>query len=215
MARYLAQKLGDTLGQSVVVENQPGAAGNAAYLTVSKAPPDGYTLIYATSSLAINAVLKSKVGYDPVRDFAPVSAFVEVQNVLVVPASSPFRTVADLVAFAKQKPGELNYVSLGPGDAASLRRIVLGSRRHQGAAGALQAHHPGLYGPDGGPRPVLDRLDAEHAAARHVRKNPRARGREPQALRRLSGRADDDGGRSSGGEHILAGRVRRPARRAR
>jgi len=120
MARYLAQKLGDTLGQSVVVENQPGAAGNAAYLTVAKAPPDGYTLIYATSSLAINAVLKSKVGYDPVRDFAPVSTFVEVQNVLVVPANSPFRTVADLVAFAKQKPGELNYVSLGPGSTPHL-----------------------------------------------------------------------------------------------
>ena len=120
MARYLGQKLGDALGQSVVIENQPGAAGSAAYLTVAKAAPDGYTLSYATSSLAINAVLKSKVGYDPVRDFAPVSGFVEVQNVLIVPANSPFRSVADLVAFARQKPGELNYVSLGPGSTPHL-----------------------------------------------------------------------------------------------
>jgi tripartite-type tricarboxylate transporter receptor subunit TctC len=125
MARYLGQKLGDALGQSVVIENQPGAAGSAAYLTVAKAVPDGYTLSYATSSLAINAVLKSKVGYDPVRDFAPVSGFVEVQNVLIVPANSPFRSVADLVAFARQKPGELNYVSLGPGSTPHLSAELL------------------------------------------------------------------------------------------
>jgi tripartite-type tricarboxylate transporter receptor subunit TctC len=120
MARYLGQKLGEALGQPVVIENQPGAAGNAAYLTVAKAAPDGYTLGYVTSSLAINSVLRSKVGYDPVRDFAPVSAFVEVQNVLIVPASSALRSVADLVAFAKQKPGELNYVSLGTGSTPHL-----------------------------------------------------------------------------------------------
>ena len=70
-------------------------------------------------------MLKSKVGYDPVRDFAPVSGFVEVQNVLIVPASSPFRSVADLVAFAKQKPGELNYVSLGPGSTPHLSAELL------------------------------------------------------------------------------------------
>jgi tripartite-type tricarboxylate transporter receptor subunit TctC len=125
MARYLGQKLGGTLGQSVVIENQPGAAGSAAYLTVAKAAPDGYTLSYATSSLAINAVLKSKVGYDPVRDFAPVSAFVEVQNVLIVPAASALRSVADLVALARQKPGELNYVSLGPGSTPHLSAELL------------------------------------------------------------------------------------------
>jgi tripartite-type tricarboxylate transporter receptor subunit TctC len=120
MARFLAQKLGESLGQTVVVENQPGAAGTTAYISVAKAQPDGYTLGYATSSLAINAVLKPKLGYDPVRDFIPVSNFVEVQNVLVVPANSPAKTVGDLVAQAKQKPGELNYVSLGPGSTPHL-----------------------------------------------------------------------------------------------
>ena len=120
MARYLGQKLGELLGQSVVVDNQAGAAGTAAYLMVAKAAPDGYTLGYATSSLAINAVLKPKLGYDPVRDFAPVSNFVQVHNVLIVPAASPARSVAELVAEAKKRPGELNYVSLGPGSTPHL-----------------------------------------------------------------------------------------------
>jgi tripartite-type tricarboxylate transporter receptor subunit TctC len=120
MARYLGQKLGELLGQSVVVENQAGAAGTTAYITVAKSAPDGYTLGYATSSLAINSVLKPKLGYDPIRDFAPISNFVEIQNVLIVPASSPAKTVADLVALAKQRPGELNYVSLGPGSTPHL-----------------------------------------------------------------------------------------------
>lgn len=120
MARYLGQKLGEVLGQSVVVENQAGAAGSAAYIAVAKAQPDGYTLGYATSSLAINAVLKPKLGYDPIRDFVPISNFVEVQNVLIVSASSPAKSVAELVALAKQRPGELNYVTLGPGSTPHL-----------------------------------------------------------------------------------------------
>ncbi len=120
MARYLAQKLGDRLGQSIIVENQAGAAGSTAYVTVAKAQPDGYTLIYATSSLAINAVLKPKLGYDPVRDFAPITNVLEVNNVLVVPAASDLHSVADLVAAAKNKPGELNYVTLGPGSTPHL-----------------------------------------------------------------------------------------------
>jgi tripartite-type tricarboxylate transporter receptor subunit TctC len=86
---------------------------------VAKSAPDGYTLGYATSSLVINAVLKPKLGYDPIRDFLPVSNFVEIQNVLIVPASGP-KTVAELVALARQKPGELNYVSLGPGSTPHL-----------------------------------------------------------------------------------------------
>ena len=120
MARFLAQKLGDKLGQTVVVENMPGAAGTTAYIAIAKAQPDGYTLGYATSSLAINAVLKPKLGYDPVGQFTPVSNFVEIQNVLIVPASSPAKTVKDLVAMAKEKPGALNYVSLGPGSTPHL-----------------------------------------------------------------------------------------------
>ncbi len=120
MARYLGQKLSETLGQPVVVENMPGAAGTAAYIAIAKAAPDGYTLGYATSSLAINAVLKPQLGYDPIRDFLPITNFVEIQNVMVVPASSPWKTVKDLIADAKAKPGQLNYVSLGPGSTPHL-----------------------------------------------------------------------------------------------
>ncbi len=119
MARFLAQKLGDKLGQTVVVENMPGAAGTTAYVAMSKATADGYTLGYVTSSLAINAVLK-KVGYDPVGQFTPVSNFVEIQNVLIVPASSPAKSVKDLIAMARTKPDALNYVSLGSGSTPHL-----------------------------------------------------------------------------------------------
>ncbi len=127
MARYLGQKLGEVLGQSVVVENQAGAAGTAAYIAVAKAQPDGYTLGYATSSLAINSVLKPKLGYDPLRDFVPISNFVEIQNVLIVPASSPAKSVAELVALAKRRPGELNYVTLGPGSTPHLSAELFSS----------------------------------------------------------------------------------------
>jgi tripartite-type tricarboxylate transporter receptor subunit TctC len=120
MARYLAQRLGERLGQPVVVENMPGAAGSIAYVAVSKSPPDGYTIGYMTSSLAINPVIRAKVGYDPVRSFVPITSFVEIQNVLIVPAASPSRTVSDLVATARKYPGKLNYVSLGPGSTPHL-----------------------------------------------------------------------------------------------
>ena len=121
MARFLAQKLGESLGQTVVVENQAGAAGTTAYISVAKAQPDGYTLGYATSSLAINAVLKPKLGYDPVRDFIPVSQFRRsAERAGRARQLAGPSTVGDLVAQAKQKPGELNYVSLGPGSTPHL-----------------------------------------------------------------------------------------------
>jgi tripartite-type tricarboxylate transporter receptor subunit TctC len=120
MARYFGQKLSEHWGQPIVIDNQPGAAGSAAYIAAAKAPADGYTIAYATSSFAANAVLKPKLGYDPVREFAPVSTLLEVQNVLVVPASLPVQSVADLVALAKKRPGELNYVSLGVGSSPHL-----------------------------------------------------------------------------------------------
>ena len=133
MARYLGQKLGEVARPDRGGREPGRCAGTAAYIAVAKAQPDGYTLGYATSSLAINAVLKPKLGYDPIREFTPVSNFVEVQNVLVVPASSPAKTVADLVAMAKQNPGELNYVSLGPGStphlSAELFLAAAGHRR--------------------------------------------------------------------------------------
>lgn len=120
MARYFGQKLGELLGRNVVIENMPAAAGTVAYTTVARAPADGYTLVYGTSSIAVNAALRAKSPYDPVRDFAPISSLLVVQNVLVVPMSLPVQSVAELVALAKAKPNALNYVSLGPGSSPHL-----------------------------------------------------------------------------------------------
>ncbi len=120
MARYIGQKLGELLGRNVVIENMPAAAGTVAYTTVARAPADGYTLVYGTSSIAVNAVLRAKSPYDPIRDFAPISSLLVVQNVLVVPMSLPVQSVAELVALAKAKPNALNYVSLGPGSSPHL-----------------------------------------------------------------------------------------------
>jgi tripartite-type tricarboxylate transporter receptor subunit TctC len=120
MARYFGQKLSDRLGQPVTIDNQAAAAGTVAYTSVARAAADGYTLVYGTSSLAVNAVLKAKPSYDPVADFTPISTLLAVQNLLVVPNTLPVKSVAELVALAKAKPGELNYVSLGPGSTPHL-----------------------------------------------------------------------------------------------
>ncbi len=120
MARYFAQKLTELWKANVVIENMAAAAGTVAYTTVARAQPDGYTLAYGTSSIAVNAALRTKSPYDPIKDFRPISSLLVVQNVLVVPVSLPVKSVAELVALAKQKPGALNYVSLGPGSTPHL-----------------------------------------------------------------------------------------------
>ena len=135
MARQFGQKLSERIGQPVVIENQAAAAGTVAYTTVARAAPDGYTLAYGTSSIAVNAVLKAKPAYDPVADFQPVSLILSVQNVLVVPNMLQARTVGELVQLAKAKPDELNYVSLGPGStphlSAELFRAAAGIKLQQ------------------------------------------------------------------------------------
>ncbi len=120
MARNFAQKLSERIGQPVVIENQAAAAGTIAYTSVARAAPDGYTLIYGTSSLPVNAVLRAKPPYDPVNDFQPIANLIAVQNLLVVPTTLPAKTVKELVQLAKDKPGTLNYVSLGPGSTPHL-----------------------------------------------------------------------------------------------
>jgi tripartite-type tricarboxylate transporter receptor subunit TctC len=118
LARYLAHGLERRLGQPFVIENRPGqgTAIGAAY--VARAAPDGYTLLAATSStLAINPSVYKKLSYDPLTDFAPISLIAAVPFVLVVNPSLPARSVAELVALAKSKPGELSYASGGMGAA--------------------------------------------------------------------------------------------------
>jgi len=114
-ARLLASKLSEYLGEQFVVENRPGAGTNIANEFVAKAAPDGYTLLFNSPAVAINMSLYKNPPYDALRDFAGVSVFSESTNILVVPASLPVKSVQELLALAREKPGALNYSSAGPG----------------------------------------------------------------------------------------------------
>lgn len=116
VGRYLAQKLSDELGQSVVVENRAGATGVIALQSVKKASPDGYTLMLGSSStLSIEPIYKKKVQYDVLKELTPIGLVASYPYVLVVPESSPFKTVGELIAAAKKDPGKLVFASAGNG----------------------------------------------------------------------------------------------------
>jgi len=121
LARAIGQELTKAWGQSVIVENVPGAGGSIGADKVAKAPADGYTLLMGhIGTLAVNPSLYPKLPYDPVKDFSPVAWVARVPNVLVVHPSVPAKSVKELVALAKSKPGQLNYGSGGNGSAANL-----------------------------------------------------------------------------------------------
>lgn len=115
LARLIGQKLSESLGQAVVVENKPGAGGNLGTDAVAKAAPDGYTLLLAPSSIAIAPSLYSKLPFDPIKDFAPVTLIGSIPMVVVVNPDFPAKTIAELIALAKSKPGEISYASAGNG----------------------------------------------------------------------------------------------------
>lgn len=115
VSRSVAARLGDALGQPVVVENRPGAGGNIAAELVARSPADGYTLIMGTSSLAISQSLYKKLNYDLVKDLAPITQAVNYANLLVVHPSANVSSVAELLAAAKAKPGGFSYGTAGNG----------------------------------------------------------------------------------------------------
>jgi tripartite-type tricarboxylate transporter receptor subunit TctC len=120
-ARPIAQKMSESMGQQVVVENRPGSGGVIGSEAVAKAPPDGYTMMMGlTANVVINPALYAKLPYDPARDFAPVTLVANAPYVLVVPPSLPAANVKQLVALARAKPGELAYVSFGSGSMGHL-----------------------------------------------------------------------------------------------
>jgi tripartite-type tricarboxylate transporter receptor subunit TctC len=119
--RVIGQKFSEAWGQPVVVDNRPGAGGNIGAEIVAKSPPDGYTLVTGSiGTHAVNVSLFSKLPYDPIRDFAPVSLIMEAEGLLVVHPSVPARSVKDLIALARSRPGQLSYASAGHGTAAHL-----------------------------------------------------------------------------------------------
>jgi tripartite-type tricarboxylate transporter receptor subunit TctC len=115
IGRILAARLSEMWGQQVVVENKPGAGGNIASEFVARAAPDGYTMYITAAGLAVNRYLFGSVNYDPVADFAPVTLICLFPNLLVVPNSSPFRSVGDLLAEARRNPGKVTFASPGHG----------------------------------------------------------------------------------------------------
>jgi tripartite-type tricarboxylate transporter receptor subunit TctC len=125
-ARVLSAKLGERLGQAIVIDNRPGASGMIAAEIVAKSPPDGHTLLMGTNStFVVNPYLFPAVPYDTLRDFAPVSITVTTPHVLLVHPSLPAGTVKELVALAKSRPGRLNYASSGSGSAFHLGMELL------------------------------------------------------------------------------------------
>ncbi|HJU23985.1 MAG TPA: tripartite tricarboxylate transporter substrate binding protein [Casimicrobiaceae bacterium] len=121
LARAVAQRLSQTWGQQVIVDNRPGAGGNIGSDLVAKAPPDGYTLLMGTvGTHAINPSLYKKMPYDHVKDFAPVILVAGVPNVLVVNPSLPVHSVQELIAYGKANPGKLDFASSGNGTSIHL-----------------------------------------------------------------------------------------------
>ncbi|HYK12618.1 MAG TPA: tripartite tricarboxylate transporter substrate binding protein [Burkholderiales bacterium] len=121
LARLIGQKLAETLGQPVVIENRAGAAGNIGTEVAAKAPPDGYTLVTGNNAtFGANVSLYKRLGFDPVKDFTPIVLAATQPNILVVHRSLPVTNVKELIALAKARPGQLNYSGSGMGAAAHL-----------------------------------------------------------------------------------------------
>jgi tripartite-type tricarboxylate transporter receptor subunit TctC len=115
LARLFGQKMSETLSQQVVVDNRGGAGGTIGTDIVAKAPPDGYTIILVSASHAINPGLYPKLPYDSINDFAPITQIATSPGILVVNPSLPVKSVKELIALARAKPGQINYASAGSG----------------------------------------------------------------------------------------------------
>ena len=137
VARAVAQQMSESWKQPVVVANRPGASGNIGAEAVARAVPDGYTLLMGTTALASSPALYAKLAYDLMRDLAPVSLVVTMSNVLVVHPTLPARSVAELLALAKSRPGLLNSASAGVGSSNHLALVLFNTM-----TGANIAHIP-------------------------------------------------------------------------
>ncbi|MEN3296252.1 MAG: hypothetical protein V7642_5505 [Burkholderiales bacterium] len=138
MARVVANKLAESLKGTIVIDNRPGAGGNIGIDNAAKSAPDGYTIVMATTgNLAINPALYAKMPFNPLKDLTPISTVALSPLVFVAPANSPFKSIADVVAAAKARPGEISFGSPGNGSLAHLTGELF-----QQAAGIKMQHIP-------------------------------------------------------------------------
>lgn len=138
VARLIAPAFGESIGSPIIVENRPGAGGNIGTQSVARAPKDGYTLLLTINSAqAINPALYKNPGFDPINDFVPLYYIGATPYVLVSPPGSPYKTLADVVAAAKKRPGELSYASAGNGTISHLLGAMLNT-----SAGIEMQHIP-------------------------------------------------------------------------
>lgn len=155
LARILTDRLATTLGQPIVIENKVGAGGTLGSAEAAKAAPDGYTLLWGTvSSLAIAPALFPNAGYDPATSFAPISQVFRIAHVVSVPANHPAKTLADLLAMAKDKPGVMSYASSGNGTISHLIGELLLAR-----TGTKMLHVPYRSAPQGQADHLSGRID--------------------------------------------------------
>jgi tripartite-type tricarboxylate transporter receptor subunit TctC len=152
--RIVLEQVSAQIGQPIVVENRPGAGGSTGAGLVSKAAPDGYTLLVNSSAQTIAPALYQGLSYDPARDFIAVTPLASTPNVLVVSSASGFKTVGDLVKAAKAKPGSLNFASAGVGSATHLSAI-----RFLSSAGIEAVHVPFKGGPEAMNEMIAGRID--------------------------------------------------------
>ena len=152
--RLVFEQLSAQLGQSITIENRPGAGGTTAAAVVAKADPDGYTVLVNSSAHTIAPALYPNLSYDPAADFSAVASLGIVPSVLVVSRASGFKTVGDFVAAAKAKPGALNFGSAGVGTAT-----YLSAMRFQSSTGVQAVHVPFKGGPEAMKEIIAGRLD--------------------------------------------------------
>ena len=139
-ARVVVQRMGEAMGQTFVVDNRPGAGSLNGTETVAKSTPDGYTLLAVAASFTINPSLHEKLPFDPVRDFTPITRLAALPHILVVHPSLPVKSVKDLIALAKAKPGELNYASSGVATSTHLAAELF---RHMTGTNMVQVPYKG------------------------------------------------------------------------
>jgi tripartite-type tricarboxylate transporter receptor subunit TctC len=154
VARLVLEQVSAQLRQPIVVENRAGAGSTTGSAIVAKAEPDGYTLLATSSAFSIAPALYPKLPYDPIKDFVPVAIFTALPNIMIVPANAPYKTLGELVAFAKANPAKLNFVTLGMGSG-----VHMAAERFRLSAGyeAVPVAHKG--GAEGLTEIVAGRID--------------------------------------------------------